>query len=167
MSQRGNGRRSNQHPLITGDVVKVTAFWQFVQVCQENDCWWWCGYVNEDGYGEFYWEGRMVGAHELALTFTTGERRHPSLDTCHSCGNPLCCNPKHLRFDTRQSNVADTLRHGRHKTRRKLSDADVLLIRERLEYGATQQKLADEFGVSNSTISMIKTGKRRTRRQHG
>ncbi len=103
----------------------------------------------------------MMGAHELAVTFTTGELRHPDLDTCHSCGNPICCNPSHLRFDTRASNVDDMLRHGTHNPVRKLSDEDVRTIRARASAGATGKTLAGEFGVSQSLITSIIRGHKR------
>ena len=128
----------------------------------ERECWPWTGYT-EDGYGRMFFNGRMTGAHELALTFTTGEVRLPSLDTCHSCNNPICCNPRHLRFDTRQGNVDDMMAAGRNVPPPvKLSESDIKIIRERIAAGAKQQDLADQYGVSNSLISMIKTGKRRS-----
>lgn len=154
------GRRSAQHSL-NGDVVKVSAFWHFVDSGPFDECWEWRGYVNDDGYGEFFWNGKMVGAHELALTFTTGELRDQTLDTCHSCGNRLCCNPSHLRFDTRLSNVADTIRHGRHVMPPSVLNEDqVKIIKLRLAHGAKQKTLAEQFGVTESLISQIKTGKR-------
>lgn len=107
----------------------------------------------------------MVGAHELALTFTTGETRMYGLDTCHSCDNPICCNPDHLRFDTRQSNVDDATGRSRHahgdtNGASKLTEDDVVLIKSRITAGATQKQMAEEFRVAPSTISMIVSGKR-------
>ena len=85
------------------------------------------------------------------------------MDTCHSCNNPICCNPRHLRFDTRQGNVDDMMAAGRNVSPPvKLSEGDIQTIRERIAAGAKQQDLADQYGVSNSLISMIKTGKRRS-----
>ncbi len=141
--------------------VRVTLFWASVQHGKPDECWPWLGYLEKDGYGQFFWEGRMRPAHELALTFTTGETRAQGLDTCHSCNNPLCCNPGHLRFDTRASNVADARAAGTIFGRTgKLSETDLATIRTRLAHGARQQDLADQYGVSNSLISMIKTGRR-------
>lgn len=140
--------------------TRVTEFWNTVASGPPAECWPWQGYV-EDGYGKYSFAGRMRGAHELALTFWTGERRHPSLDTCHSCNNPICCNPHHLRFDTRKSNVEDMDLAGRRvQGPTKLTAEQVATIRLRIANGARQQELAVEFGVSNSMISMIKTGKR-------
>lgn len=132
-----------------------------VEIRGPDDCWPWKEYA-EDGYGQFFYEGRMFGAHELAVTFTTGERRLPKLDTCHSCGNPPCCNPAHLRFDTRQGNVDDTVRMGRnYHPAYRLTDDEVLLMRERRAAGAAQQDLAAQFGVSQGHVSMIVSGQRR------
>ena len=104
----------------------------------------------------------MVGAHELALTFKSGEVRLPNLDTCHSCDNPPCCNPRHLRFDTRQSNVDDMVRAGHHH---RVPDALVRLIRERRAAGAAQADLAFQYGVSQAFVSNVING--RTRREAG
>lgn len=147
---------------MAGETIarSVTAFWLQVDRRSADDCWPWTGYT-EDGYGRVFHQGRMVGAHELAVTFATGEVRSPGLDTCHSCNNPICCNPKHLRFDTRQGNVDDMMQSGRNNPPRKLSEADVGIIRQRLTAGALQKDLASQYGVTNSLISMIKNGKRR------
>ena len=144
--------------VLAADPRRVTEFWMTVDRGGPDDCWPWTGY-EEEGYGQFYLNDRMVGAHELAVTFTTGEIRLPDLDTCHSCGNPPCCNPKHLRFDTRQSNVDDMVRMGRHHTSAsRLSDEDVQLIRRRRAAGAVQDDLAAQYGVSASYISQIVNG---------
>lgn len=142
--------------------MRVTEYWMSVDRRGPDDCWLWTAYINEDGYGEFFFGGKMVGAHELAVTFSTGETRLPELDTCHSCGNPPCCNPAHLRFDTRQRNVDDMVRMGRnYRPPRMLSDDDIVMIRRRRAAGANQQDLAELYGVSSSFISMIVNGRKR------
>lgn len=138
---------------------RVTEFWRSVAITDnESECWEWLGYA-EDGYGLFYLDSKMVGAHELALTFTTGERRAPGLDTCHSCNNSLCCNPHHLRFDTRASNVADMLAAGRQR-RGRFSDDTIRTIRLRYASGARQTDLAADYSITNGLVSQIVRGLR-------
>lgn len=148
--------------MITAEEInlarRVTEFWAQIRRAREFDCWQWTGY-QEDGYGRFFWDGRMVGAHELALTFTTGERRLERLDTCHSCNNPICCNPNHLRFDVRAGNVADMMSAGTYR-RGRFSEEQVITMRERYENGAPQQVLADDYGVTNGLVSQIVRGLR-------
>jgi hypothetical protein len=140
--------------------ARVTEFWSFVQRGTPAECWPWTGY-QEDGYGRFFYEGRMRGAHELAVTFTTGEVRAPELDTCHACHNPICCNPHHVRFDTRRSNVADMDSAGRRVNgTAKLTAEDVRTMRVRRAHGARQLDLAREYGVTDGQVSMIIRGLR-------
>ena len=108
----------------------------------------------------FHYRGRLYGAHELALSFSTGEKRVEGLDTCHSCDNPICCNPAHLRFDTRKSNVREMHERERDRNGARLTEEDVVLIRQRRASGARQCDLAAEFGVTDGTISMIVRGER-------
>jgi hypothetical protein len=140
---------------------RITEFWLNVASTDDEDaCWPWTGY-EEEGYGRFFWDGRMVGAHELALTFATGERRAQGLDTCHRCNNPICCNPHHLRFDTRRGNVADMLAAGtaRNGTTRLTVEA-VRVMRERYAHGAAQTALARDYEVSPTLVSLIIRGRR-------
>ena len=135
----------------------VTIFWLTVDILAVDDCWLWRGYT-EKGYGRVFDGTRMRAAHDLALEWFSGEPRPPGLDTCHSCNIPACVNPHHLRYDTRSSNVQDMLRAGRGNFIRKLSDATVVLIRERREAGATGRSLAKQYGVSESCITEIIRG---------
>ena len=146
------------HPELA-EAVTISRFWRSITIGSDGDCWLWTGDTDDDGYGVFFYAGRMRRAHELALSFTTGEQRLPSLDTCHSCDNPPCCNPSHLRFDTRKSNVDDMASRGRGVTpNRKLTDEQIITIRERRASGARQSDLAEQYGVSDGQISMIVRG---------
>lgn len=148
----------NPDPLYA-DATSVSRFWRLVRLGDDDECWPWLGDTDDDGYGVFFFRGKKAGAHEYALSFTTGERRLPGLDTCHSCDNPPCCNPAHLRFGTRLSNVRDAVERGRVRNGSTvLTDGDVVLIRERREAGARQKDLAEQFGITDGQISMIVRG---------
>jgi len=145
-------------PDIADTAAKVTEFWSLVTIGGADECWPWTGYA-EEGYGRFFFEGSMRGAHELAVTFTTGERRDAKLDSCHSCNNPPCCNPAHVRFDTRQSNVQDMITAGTHRAGPgKLTAENVEVIRLRRASGARQVDLAVDYDVTNGLISQIVRG---------
>ena len=146
------------HPEFA-TAVTVSRFWRLVDVKAPDECWPWLGDTS-DGYGLFTFNGRRYGAHELSLSFSTGEKRHPSLDTCHSCDNPPCVNPAHLRFDTRLSNVREMHERGRNRNTTKLTAEEVALIRERRAMGARQKDLAEQFGITDGLVSMIVRGLR-------
>ena len=142
------------------EAVTVSRFWRLVDIGDPGECWPWLGSLSK-GYGEFFYGERIRPAHELALSFSTGEVRLSNLDTCHSCDNPPCCNPSHLRFDTRQGNVNDMIERGRAvMSGRKLTDEEIITIRERRANGARQKDLASQFGVSDGLISMVVRGLR-------
>lgn len=146
--------------------MTVTDFWSAVDRSAGPDaCHLWTGYVEKD-YGKFFFDGKMIGAHELAVLFTTGEIRPRGWDTCHYvCHTPLCCNPKHLRYGTRQDNVDDMTGAGRQARgerngHSRLTVADVVEIRHRADNGATGRALAAEYGVSVAAVTMIIRGQR-------
>lgn len=138
----------------------VTLFWLNVDVRSPDECWLWRGYT-EQGYAQIFDGERMRPGHELALEWFSGESRPPSLVTCHSCNTPLCVNPHHLRFDTRQSNVDDMMRAGTHNPSHKLSDDAVVIIRERANAGATGRTLSRQYNVSESLVTEIIRGNKR------
>ena len=152
-------------PELAG-AVGATRFWRLVAQRGESECWEWLG-DRVEGYGYTSWCGKRYGAHELALTFATGEVRREGQHTCHSCHNPGCCNPRHLRFDSPASNIADSVTAGRNVrgTRNptaRFTDEQVEELRRRRANGETVRALAAEVGTSPGTISRICTGKRWT-----
>lgn len=153
---------ADPHPDLD-EAVTVSRFWANVTRSDEG-CWIWAGSIDKNGYGEFFYHGRNRRAHELALSFTTGEKRHDSLDTCHSCDNPPCVNPGHLRFGTRQSNVDEMHErnrniYGSRHPSTKLTEAEVLLIRERRALGARQKDLSRDFDITEGAIVAIVHGR--------
>lgn len=90
-------------------------FWSRVAITANPDkCWEWQANRVEFGYGQVKLPefSKPVGTHRAAWYFTTG--RWPTLHILHSCDNPPCVNPNHLREGTQAENNADMMARGRH-----------------------------------------------------
>jgi hypothetical protein len=87
-------------------------FWQKVDIGLENDCWHWQGCKNEKGYGVAGHQGKTKKAHRLAYELLVGTIPD-GMCLLHTCDNPSCCNPAHLRVGTRADNNADMREKGR------------------------------------------------------
>ncbi len=148
-------------------------FWSQVDVGEIKECWPWRGSVNRSGgYGFFqsYRGGEKLSSHRIAYSL---HHKDPSAGSyiLHKCDNPVCCNPYHLREGSHAENMADMARKGRASTTNnqtyyygerhhnsKLSDAEVLQIREMINKGWKNKDVAALFGVKPNTVSQIKTG---------
>ncbi len=116
-------------------------------------CWPWRDGLFSDGYGQFRMQGCSKRAHRLAF----GEGLDKSLQVLHSCDNPICCNPAHLRQGTHCENMQDKADRDRIKgeknPRSKLTPKDVLEIRSSTD---TQTALGLRFNVTHTTVGKIK-----------
>lgn len=82
----------------------------------------------------------------------------------HHCDQPPCINAEHLFLGTPAINSADMTAKGRFPTgerhwQAKFTAAQVTEIRTLLAAGRRQADIAQTFGVSNSVISNISTGR--------
>lgn len=88
-------------------------FWSKVDIRGDDDCWEWTGHRHQRGYGIFWFQGKNVRANRYALIFSGSEPPSPQHISLHSCDNPPCCNPRHLRWGYNVDNRADhDLRRG-------------------------------------------------------
>lgn len=131
----------------------------------ERGCRDWLGSRNGDGYGQF-WDGtRMVKAHRYAYTQRHGNPPPAKPLVLHSCDNPACCEPTHLRPGTDRENAADKYARDRQvhspgeaNGNAKLTASAVATIRRLYRSGMTQAQLAVAFGVGQSHVSRIARG---------
>src|SRR3990172_2420122 len=78
-----------------------------------GECWIWIGAIGTSGYGSFMLNGRNTRAHRVAYLLFCGEISKLEGSDCrgtcviHSCDNPLCVNPDHLRLGTHVDNMRD------------------------------------------------------------
>lgn len=121
--------------------------------CQKG----WKGYVQVRLNGKCYW------AHRLVAEAFMGPRPAGKV-IAHNNGDPSDNRLANLRFSTHAENSADMAAHGttcagEHRWNAKLSAKVVEDIRAAASHNATEQALADRYGVSQSQISRVVNGK--------
>lgn len=130
-----------------------------------DDCLIW-PFSRTHGYGQLTYKSKHTIAHIFICISAHGPRPTRRHEAAHSCGNGSsgCINPRHLRWATPKENQADRIIHGtsnrgeRHGMS-KLSDEDVRYIRG-VPSDITNVSIANELGVSDGLISMIRSRRR-------
>ena len=170
------------------DVRLLDRFWEQVDWSGGlTACWPWRGaqYRTHNGqlrgifkfYGR---DGRRVNASRAAWILV--RHRIPKRQVLHCCpdgSNHNCCNPTHLYLGTPKENAADARREGRSYQRGPrantenaargqynggaiLSDIKTEQLRELAQSGSFYQwELAKKFGISQSQVSRILSGRSR------
>ena len=153
----------------------VTGFWRRVIRLGAKSCWPWTGTL-KDGYGQLKKQDGQTNmyAHRASVEITRRLVVPSTLVVMHTCDNPRCVNPMHLRVATQRDNVLDmhrkgraasvTMRGDRHKST-KISDHDVAALKhawsKRGQTAVPQEHLAQRYGITQAQVSRIVNGKRR------
>ena len=120
------------------------------------------GYVGKNGYGQKKYRGKVVAAHRLAYALANGlDVFTMGGSVLHSCDNPVCVNPEHLRLGTHQDNMQDLIERDRCAFKLTLDDAEYIranvVVGTRCSPGNVQE-LATKFGVHRQTIMNVVNG---------
>lgn len=115
-------------------------------------------------YGTVWFRGRNISNHVASYMVHKGPIPEGKL-ICHTCDFKRCIDPEHLFIGTEKDNIQDCVRkgrrdkrHGEHNPAAILTEDIVKEIRYFCEHsGLTQQRIADHFGISQVTVSNIKT----------
>jgi DNA-binding transcriptional regulator YiaG len=122
-------------------------------------CWNYLGTPNSK-YGVITKFKNPEKAHRASYRFHVGPIP-AGMFVCHRCDNPRCINPDHLFLGSPADNSADMRRKGRstrgERGSAKLTAENVIEIRTRRDL--TGRAFATRFGVSEATISLIRSGK--------
>lgn len=136
---------------------KMERFWRLVDKKTPNQCWNWIGAKGQWGYGRFRLGGALGGGHVSPHRFVYEEFVGPiprGLLIMHSCDNPACVNPKHLKPGTCTENASDAARKGRMGGRptRRLSDQEKSEIMKLFKSGVGRVAIARRFKTSAHTV---------------
>jgi hypothetical protein len=124
-----------------------------------SGCWIYGGSWTNVGYGTIGVGGRRVGVHRIALAMIDGPLVKGDI-ACHKCDVPCCVNPMHLFKGTRLANSADMAIKGRstHGSKNPKAIINEAIALEIFNTPGSHRDIADKFGVSASTVQMIKQG---------
>lgn len=131
----------------------------------DSGCWLWTGVINASGYGVMKVNGKSTLAHRVSLEAFLGTSAKGK-NVLHSCDNPPCVNPDHLRLGTQKDNAEDMVTRGRSARGERSGSAkltekqvlEILAMCERAE--VSKAEIGRIYGVSHQTISDISLGKK-------
>jgi hypothetical protein len=159
--------------------MKSTPETRFLRLVNKTStCWLWKGTKSPSGYGCFSFNVKRVRAHRWSYEHFIGPIP-AEMVVCHSCDVRNCVNPEHLWIGTRTDNHRDMCRKRRHAGhvrgrgsksidelknyrrgsnhgRSRITEDDVLAIRDKLEKGSTLTSLAKSYGIHITSIFLIK-----------
>lgn len=148
-------RTGNPIPKLDYSLTPEQRFWANTQ--KSENCWLWAGSTDSSGYGLISIDGRNNKAHRFSFFLANGYWAKECV--LHSCDNPPCVNPDHLREGNHKDNSNDKYERGRQNILRgadngaaKLTELQVLEIRQLLQNGISQRKIANQFQVNQRVI---------------
>lgn len=82
----------------------VERLWSKITKGAKGECWTWGACHYPQGYGMFYWDGRLQRVHRIVYELVVGPIP-AGLVIDHLCRNRGCCNPDHLEPVTNRENM--------------------------------------------------------------
>lgn len=141
------------------------SFWDRVEFGHPSECWPWPYYKVLSGYGQLRFSGKSFQAHRIIWEELHG-KIPDGMCILHTCDNPPCVNPAHLFLGTKLDNTKDMISKGRKGNNKgekngpaKLTNNDVINIRQLISKGILQKFIAIVYNVDRTTISAINVGK--------
>lgn len=154
----GNPEEPLKRPIETLTWLKE----QIATRDRDEGCWEWPFGKTGRGYGEIYFQGKRIRAHNAALILDGyPEPAAPNNFGLHSCDNPPCFNPSHLRWGSHKDNCADAVERNRMRRGEtipwaKLKDEDIPKIRADQR---THEAIGADYGVAKWVIQSVKCGR--------
>lgn len=146
-------RAVHEHPAFRG---------RFTATDDPHGCWLWTRCRVSAGYGRQRWDGKTWWAHRLARFVAFGDLPEA---VCHSCDNPPCVNPEHLRAGTLADNTVEMWVKGRNGVSPSLSPERAVLVAAmarawlgRKGSRAAIEGIALREGISYRTVYRLASG---------
>lgn len=135
---------------------------RFIPNANDKGCWYWIGYRDSGGYGQFYYHGRILRAHQVSYILRFGDIPEGK-KVLHSCNHPECVNPAHLSAGTQRENIDYMVSqgrqcHGERHPRTKLTAVQVADIRRLHTEGVKVSALAKMYPIKRRGIYDILNG---------
>ena len=126
-----------------------------------NSDWQWIGSKFSNGYGQIQVSGEPRGAHRVSYELFNGPIPN-GMFVLHSCDDRGCVNPEHLHLGTHIDNMQERkernhklINCGSKHGSSKLTESQVLEIRDKSKAGVLHRDLGKEYGVCQSNIGYV------------
>ena len=134
---------------------------------QNNGCWEVISHSSDAyGYKVIGIQNKTYKIHKLVLEEKLGRKLEDKEMTLHSCDNPCCCNPDHLRCGISKDNMNDKQERNRERylkgselPQSTLNEKEVFDIKENLIKGKDIKRLIKQFNVNPKVIMDIRAVK--------
>jgi ribosomal protein L24E len=130
-----------------------------------DDCLIWPWSKNTvNGYGQIaLTRTKSDAAHRVMCRLAHGPKPTPKHQAAHSCHVRACINPRHLAWKTHSQNMLDKRENGT-ASRNGCGQKGKLTVKQaaailRLKGKKTQHAIAEKFGITESSVRNIHTGK--------
>lgn len=107
--------RADLSVAIRVPVSAQERFWSKVDKLGADECWMWRANKTVDGYGSFSHKGKTLRAHRVSYAWEVVPIPD-GMQVDHTCHQPSCVNPRHLRLATNALNSQN--RAGAHRDSR-------------------------------------------------
>lgn len=114
-----------------------------------KECWEWQGAKNNHGYGQIRINGAHMYVHRAMFEACHQRPISKGRSLLHSCDNPSCCNPSHLREGEQSENLQDAAK--RLRTTRALTPQQVAEVKA-LRNVVSQKELAERYNITTNTL---------------
>jgi len=143
-------------------------FWNKVNKNTPSGCWEWTGGLNDKGYGRIRVNWILYGAHRFSYYLhhpITKNIKEIEYEVMHTCDNPVCVNPYHLKLDTHANNIKDKVEKGRqlygqkHPSSKLTDDLAREIIAKNDGSVHIRKILSKEYNISRQRIDDLINGK--------
>lgn len=141
----------HSHPTVESLISRTT---------KVGECFEWNGKRTRSGYGRIMINRKETYTHRAMIVAKTGNEIPDKMCVMHSCDNPPCVNPDHLRIGTYKENSQDMIKKGRgyrpdpklwsgtNNPKAVLSNDDKLKMIELMKNGMSATEASEIFPVS-------------------
>lgn len=143
-----------------GEYDPISHLERFEECFERSEgCWEWQRSTFGGGYGRFMVDRCLMPASKAAYLFYKGDVPD-GMYVCHKCDNPKCVNPDHLFLGTPAENSKDMVEKdrqakGENNGNSRLTETQVIQIRQLRRDGLSSRKIGTMFDVSTTTVLNI------------
>lgn len=129
---------------------------------EPDACWNWPGAIGSDGYGHIRDGHHIRAVHRVVFEGVNGVILSDEEHVLHSCDNPLCARPSHLKLGDHDDNMSDMSKKKRNRVPRpgngytKVTREQYVEIANMAEELNNNSEVGRRFGITPTRVRQIR-----------